>query len=150
MTVMTWEEKERVQAGWREFLGRYSWDCFFTMTYRDPARSDMNATGRAERLLTKEFGNLGKNLRAFIVAEAHRSGMYHAHGLLILGLEGDWARMMRSELWHAAKAKYGLCRFDMVRDPDAVNTYLTKYMTKAPSDWRLIGLERQMQLGASS
>lgn len=132
--------KRELVSAWSEFLNRFEYDCFFTLTYREPAQSAMLAIDRASRLLGKFYDNLDRPLNAFVVAEQHRNGSYHAHGLLELkGLDREADVMLCRALWQAGYDKFGLCRFELVRDGGQVRNYVSKYLVKRVADHRFIG-----------
>lgn len=139
---LPWDEREKLRAGWNQFLGGQGFDCFWTMTYKEPANSAGLAIDRSKRLLTNFYKSISKGaqVHAFIVAEQHLSGSYHVHGLMRLGVQGDDIQFaMRKGLWAAAHKKYGRARFEPVNDADAVRGYVCKYLTKRVCDYAVVG-----------
>lgn len=137
---LTWEQKEELRAGWNQFLAGQGFDCFFTTTFREPANSAGLAIDRTKRLLTNFYKPIGGNVHAFIVAEEHKSGSFHCHGLMRLGAQGDDIQFaMRKALWESAHQKYGRARFEPVNDADAVRGYVSKYLTKRVCDYAVVG-----------
>lgn len=136
------EAAQTVQEGWSEFFSRFGFDCFFTLTFREPSFSAECACDRAERLLRKFFKHRHQKLDAFVVAEQHLNGSYHAHGLLRLGALGrEQSIELLRGLWTLGFNTYGRCRFDLIRNQEAVRLYISKYLTKRIADYRLIGLK---------
>ena len=135
----TWSEIELGKQGWIVFLERFNFDAWGTVTYRVPTRSAGTAIRRAVRTLRKFYRGIGvRKIRAFIVAEPHESGCYHAHLLFKCGAPaGDELR--RRELLKAifdfVRVELGRCSFEGVRDQQAVRAYVGKYLIKRSAEW---------------
>jgi hypothetical protein len=137
------QQLQKIQAGWIEFLRRFDFDCWFTITFREPAQSAMLACDRAVRALRCVTERLKlSGLDAFIVGEGHRhGGAYHAHGMLALhALDEAMAKKVLSVFWKISFDLFGINRFSLIRERDAVRKYVSKYITKAPGDWRIVKL----------
>lgn len=132
-----------LQDGWVKFLEPMGFDCFFTITYRLPARSWTSAIWRAKKFLIRYYSGRGERARAFIVAEPHELGHYHVHGLL--DTHGSFE--LRRHLWAACKNRHGICRFEPLDDKEAVRIYVTKYCLKESSAWDLIGIRKVGDIG---
>lgn len=131
--------QEKLIDAWVELLGRFEYDCFFTLTFRNPATSSILAIDRASRLLTKFFKSIHHPLRSFVVAEQHQSGLYHVHGLLHLGaLSSLHAEQILTALWKAGFDRFGRCSFELVQDPSRVRSYVSKYLIKKVCDHRFV------------
>lgn len=134
-----WVNKIRVTDQWVEFLKAREYDTFFTLTFRDPASSEDCALDRAARFLTSAFKLLHIPCSSFIVAEPHRLGNYHVHGLFRLGaLDPESSKLIMSALWKSAWELYGRNRFEPVRDADRVRGYVAKYLVKNSSHYRFV------------
>jgi hypothetical protein len=132
----------KLQEAWIGFLKRWDFDSWFTVTFADPTKWSMLAvdrTIRVLRLVTKRLNLSG--LESFVVAEPHQNGSYHAHGMLALhALNEEMAKKMLSVFWKISFDIYGFNRFQLMRNGDAVRTYVTKYITKSPTDWQIATL----------
>lgn len=138
----SWQQDEAIQSAWGHFLEPMGFDGWFTLTYRQPANSSILAIDRAQRVLKNYFKGLKRRPVAFIVAEEHTdpSRGYHAHGLVRLGaLDDGQAAMMCHGLWQESLKTFGLNRFEIIRDGQAVRAYVAKYLTKRIADHRFIG-----------
>lgn len=133
-------QAEKLQTSWIEFLERFKFDCWFTLTFRVPSASAGLAIDRASRLIAKVSRRLRiMGLLAFVVAERHSNGTYHCHGLLRLGaLSDEVIRMVLTVFWEIAFDMFGRNSFALVRDSCAVRTYVSKYLTKRPADYRFV------------
>jgi hypothetical protein len=135
-------DRKGLQEGWSSFLSRFGFDCFFTLTFRNPAWSAECAVDRACRLLRKFFKHRHMKLDAFVVAEQHLNGCYHVHGMLRLGaLSDDQGVQLLRGLWTLGFNTYGRCQFDLIRSSESVRLYISKYLTKRVADYRLLGLK---------
>jgi len=124
---------------WIAKLNEFQFDCFFTLTYKEPADSSILAIDRAARMLTKNFKKLKIPLCAFVAAEPHRSGLYHCHGLLKLGGLCDWQKkLILTDLWKVGYEMYGRCSFEVIEDAERVRAYVSKYLLKSECDWRFV------------
>lgn len=133
-------ERERFKLGWREMISRYGFDCFFTLTFKYPAQSPELAIDRAKSLLTEFYNSAGGTVAAFVVAEEHKLGTYHAHGLLRLGVSNPYTKALYCDaLWSLAKLRCGLSRFEVIRELDKCESYITKYILKDIADYRWVG-----------
>lgn len=134
--------KEHLIEEWVEFLDGFGYDCFFTLTFREPASSSILAIDRAAKLLSKFGKSIHFYFSAFIVAEQHKSGMYHVHGLLRLGaLDSSHTELMLEGLWRAGFEKFGRCSFQLVKDGGRVRAYVSKYLVKKVCDHRFVGMQ---------
>lgn len=137
---------EELRSAWVTFLGKYAFDSWFTLTYRNPAQSSILAIDRAAKLVIRVCKHLKLNLGAFIVAESHRNGSYHCHGLMRLGAASkEMDAMILRTFWQIGFNMYGRCSFDLVRDPDAVTQYVSKYLTKGFTDHRFLNVRAEGQ-----
>jgi hypothetical protein len=55
-------------------------------------------------------------------------------------LNDEMAKKMLSVFWKISFDIFGINRFSLIREPDAVRKYVSKYITKAPTDWKLATL----------
>lgn len=116
------------------FLQQYTWDAFFTATFSKPANTPSLACDRVLRAMPY-------CTRAFVAAEPHKLGNYHAHGLIYANPE----RLSLAGAEHVLDSftsnlkRYGWSSVSAIRDKGAVSNYCSKYITKDMSDWRMIG-----------
>lgn len=125
-----------VQEGWAQWLGSFEWSHFFTMTV-DRAKAynaltgynliGQKAMGRYVRGAVIKAGN------AFVALETHKSGDYHAHGLL--NMEAS-----ELEVTKELMKKVGFAKCEPLHEGGAVE-YCAKYLHKDPEDtnWLFLG-----------
>ena len=121
------KEKEREYANYRKGDGSSS--------------LGFQGIDRACKLLRKVSKKLGTKIGGFIVAEEHRNGTFHVHGLMRLGaLSNDTSKDMLREFWAMGLELYGRNSFALVKDSEAVRKYVAKYLIKGPADHRFINI----------
>jgi len=134
--------KQRLQQEWVNFLERFGFDVWFTLTFRDPVYSGGQAIRRTVRMLCQAFrgvGIKGRNL-AFIVAGEHSlGGTYYTHGMMRLDMlpsasEDNFLRYF----WRVAFELYGRNRFSRIECDSAVRYYVSKYIMREVADWLII------------
>lgn len=140
---LSYDRADAVIAGWVEFLERLQADTFFTVTFDDRkcgfAVSGQNAVNRSEWVVKAVAKSVKRSLPSFVVAEPHRSGVYHTHGLMrIGGLDEDMDWETRRALWRAAFSKYGRNEFREIADVGGVRGYVSKYLVKRRADWSIL------------
>jgi hypothetical protein len=125
-----------VREAWADWLRNFDWQAFYTQTFSDPVRYPRLAMDRAWRVVRSLAGRYGVGVRAFLVAEEHKLGTYHAHGLVmtfpvpLLQLPGSLIFV-----WQLGIERYGICRFEDVRGIGGVAGYVAKYITKRVADY---------------
>jgi hypothetical protein len=133
---------EAVRSGWLEFLGRYFFNVFFTITFMNPASSSILALDRATKVLTKFHDSIDQGLLGFVVAEQHQSGLYHVHGLLQLQCFDEASTIAMCQALERVTLKaWGRCRFELIKDVGHVQGYVSKYLSKSVCevDFRCVG-----------
>jgi len=136
---MRFKMRDEMIDSWVELLDKKKFDCFFTLTFREPASGSILAIDRGQRLLRYYFKSLKFPLDAFIVAEQHKSGLYHVHGLLkIPRMMETNVDMFLTGLWKIGYEKFGRCSFQKIVDPERVRKYVAKYLLKDGGDWRFV------------
>ena len=134
---MAYIKHRELQNAWAYFLEKFSFDCWFTLTFKKPAQSGILAIDRTIRLIETVSKKAKIKVSAFVVAEAHKNGTYHAHGLMRLGaLSVELERMLLKMFWEIGVDLYGRNSLALVRDSAAVRVYVSKYLTKQPADHR--------------
>lgn len=133
---------DNIRDAWVEFLGRYAWRVYFTQTFAEPATYAHVAIKRTLSVLqqfAREYRLSSAEWWAFIAAEQHRSGVYHAHGLLGAVVDiWDLPYSLR-RLWQIGKHRFGLCRYELIDELGGVVGYVSKYITKDLVDWSFVG-----------
>jgi len=121
---------------WVDWLSGFGFQGFYTQTFKDPVRFPRLAMDRGWRILRSLAGRYGVGVRAFLVAEEHRLGTYHTHGLVmtfpipLMDLPGSLRFV-----WIFGFETYGLCRFEDIRSIGGVAGYVAKYITKRVADY---------------
>mgnify|MGYP000650149894 CR=1 FL=1 len=126
---------------WINFLSAYPWQVFFTQTYEDQpkyARLAIDRTWRVWRVVQIRYKL--EHMFVFSVAEQHKGGAYHAHGLA-MG-EPNLLTLPNSLLfmWLLGREKYGICRYESLQRIGGVVGYVSKYLVKRPAvEWDFFG-----------
>lgn len=126
----------QLAEAWIDWLSRFGFQGFYTQTFKDPVRFPRLAMDRGWKILRALVGRYGVGVRAFLVAEEHRLGTYHTHGLVmtypvsLLQLPGSLRFV-----WLLGFETYGLCRMEDIRSVGGVAGYVAKYITKRVSDY---------------
>lgn len=140
---LTWVEKEKLVEAWKDFLKVQEFDGFVTVTFDPnrfaPATSAMLAMDRSSRAIGKFYDSIKvkRGQWSFIVAEQHRSGIYHCHGMTrsrTMDRDREFAGLER---WLSEKC--GWSRVRACRDQGDVRAYVSKYLIKRACDHRFVG-----------
>jgi hypothetical protein len=135
-------QKQELKQTWVNLLTQLNFDVWFTLTFRDSASSAGLAIARTVRLLKSACKEIHLECNAFIVAEEHRNGTYHAHGLMrVRALSQEFEQDILRHLWQRAYDKYGRNSFTPIGKWDAVGHYVAKYLTKDFSDYSFVGFK---------
>lgn len=124
---------QALKEGWFEFLDRYKWDAFLTVTYREPrlprhADASLNAIAKVVRRHTHRHFFLG--------GELHISRALHVHGLLQLPARDPAAkRVQGTDLWRELFERFGRSQVSAVQANEAVSIYVSKYCVKDLNSW---------------
>jgi hypothetical protein len=73
-------EGEALLAAWGEFLDRYDWSMFATLTFSSPATEE-RARDALRKWLRRVEQRVGCGVAAYYVAERSRAGLLHFHAL---------------------------------------------------------------------
>ena len=125
-----------LRDAWVEFLSKFGFQGFYTQTFADPIRFPRLAMDRGWKVLRSLAGRYGVGVRAFLVAEEHKLGTYHTHGLVmtypvpLLELPGSL-----KFTWSFGFERYGLCRIEDIKSVGGVCGYVSKYITKRVADY---------------
>ena len=124
--------RERLRNAYSDWLQSFRWDYFLTVTFAD-ARQPHHALTTVR--------SVGKVLRRhevnrwFLGTELHLSRNLHVHGLL---QAPEWANpAWRDDLNRTLYKRYGRTSMPRVRSREAVSTYVTKYVTKALTEYEI-------------
>lgn len=106
--------------------------CTFTLNADYKNRNDLKS-------FSKDFGQLIRNynrcyeksVKYLIVPERHKTGEWHAHGLL-LGLSNDDFQINKYGYrdWRYYSSAFGFINIQDVDNRSAISAYITKYITK--------------------
>ncbi len=122
-----------LKDAWSQFLDRYVWDAFVTVTYREPrhahhAQSSLQQVAKTIRRHTHRHFFLG--------GELHISRALHVHGLLQLPANDPAAkRVQGGDLWRELFERFGRSQVSPVQANEAVSIYVTKYCVKDLNEW---------------
>lgn len=140
--------KELSQA-WGLFLSQFHWDWFVTLTFRDPQPSF-----RANHLFQRYCRDLeraaGLRVAWFMVFEyGSRMGRLHIHALML-----NVAHLNRWKWMKEWEQVAGYARILPFNRGEGAAFYCAKYVTKASSEWEIVGLptaaQQVLALAASS
>lgn len=112
------------------YLQSRTWDVMFTATFASRVRYPRQAVEKTQRIIPV-------CRKTFVVAEPHRLGGYHTHGLVEFNAIGDFDRVAGNLLDNLRRVGYS--RVETVRSVGAVSAYCTKYLTKTLGDWDFTG-----------
>ncbi len=125
--------RNEVQDGFAEFLQRWRWDYFLTVSFRTPrqpfhALSTLSEVARVIR--ARSAG------RFFIGTELHLNRTLHVHGLFQSASVSDAnAKSIAGLLFRDFLARFGRSQVRAVRSREAVSNYCSKYVTKELTEW---------------
>ncbi len=131
------EARSEIRSAWVEFLGRFSWEIFYTQTYMTPVKYPRLAMDRLSRVLRSFCIRYDVSLVAFVVAEEHKLGSYHAHSILA-ALSSPSLLSLRNSLkflYLLGSERFGMCRAVSIQSIGGVVGYVAKYLTKFPADY---------------
>lgn len=123
-----------MRDAWSEFLQRWSWDWFATLTFRGdphPEKADKLFRVWVSKLNRKLYGVRwaphGKGVRWIRASEPQRRGTIHYHALL--GGDGlaDQRRLDWMDEWFKLA---GIARIEVPESASAVSAYCAKYVVK--------------------
>ena len=118
---------------WVDFLGRWGWEYFATLTFRGDRIHPESAEKRFRALISaanrqvygRKWRKSGRGLIWVCAVERQRRGVIHFHALLanldplvVWQLEAYW------------RSVAGFCRIERIRAGDAVRGYVSKYVAK--------------------
>lgn len=124
----------RLILAWTEFLSRWEWDWFLTLTFRDevhPERADKLFRVFVSQINRELFGNRwykhGDGIRWVRALEMQRRGVIHYHALFGGAGLSDVRRLFWMDRWFELA---GIARIEPPRDRGAVHSYVAKYVVK--------------------
>jgi len=132
---------EELRQAWQNWLSQFGFQAFYTQTFAEPVNCPRLAMIRAWRVLRTLSSRYEVGVRAFVVAEEHVLGTYHAHAL-VLTFPTPVLRLRDSLRWvWLVGSEYGLCRFKSIDAIGGVAGYVSKYLTKRPCDYDIFSID---------
>lgn len=119
--------KRAAQQALASYLQTKDWDCFFTATFKRPLYYPVSALLKVEKALEVRDSVIR---RSFIATEAHRSGAYHAHGLIKYFLSHDTFLDIQIEGDRRALDRLGWSNISYIKKIGNCAAYCSKYLTK--------------------
>ena len=120
------------------------WEYFTTFTF-DKKKVDRynyeEITNKFSKWLRNQKSRVNKNMYYIVVAELHKDGAYHFHGLFS-NVEnwkikkatnprtGELLKYKEKQIYSINQYKLGISEISKVKDTDKVANYITKYITK--------------------
>jgi len=130
-----------LRQAWQDWLSRFGFQAFYTQTFAEPVMYPRLAMNRAWHVLRTLTGRYGVGVRAFIVAEQHLLGTYHAHAL-VLTFPTPVLRLRDSLRWvWLVGSEYGLCRFESIDSIGGVSGYVSRYLTNRMCDYDFYSID---------
>jgi len=132
---------EALRQAWQDWLAGFGFQAFYTQTFSEPVTYPRLAMNRAWKVLRTLTSRYGVGVRAFVVAEEHLLGTYHAHAL-VLTFPKHVLRLKDSLKWiWMVGSEYGLCRFESINKIGGVSGYVSKYLTKRVCDYDIFSID---------
>jgi len=130
--LVAYPQKE-LRDEWSSWLTQTcaNWDNFLTITFRS-ARMPHHALSTLNGI-EKVLRNAGA-VRGFLGTELHSSRMLHVHGITAHREAGDDQRYY---LWQTLFRRYGRSQVVAIRSTGDVAEYVTKYCTKALTEYTI-------------
>lgn len=115
-----------IRNGYADWLKRYYWDDFITVTFRSNRREPYYAMKHVWSELQR-----GNVFRAFMGCEPFKSGDLHIHGL-VAGAGAGWRPRIELpwDLWYRLFKRFGRTRVEPANSHEAVTAYCSKYILK--------------------
>jgi len=130
-----------LRRAWQDWLSSFHFQAFYTQTFSEPVTHPRLALDRSWRVLRTLTSRYGVGVRAFIAAEEHALGTYHAHAL-VLTFPTSVLRLRDSLRWvWLVGSEYGLCRFESISRIGGVSGYVSKYLTKRVCDYDFYSID---------
>jgi len=126
-----------------DYLSRQSWSYWFTATSAKKLRYPRQAIGLV-------LDSISGSDKGFVGAERHYLGGWHAHGLLeyprndiSIHHSPETSEIISAKRYLEIQlSRRGFCRVESIKNPEAVATYISKYITKdLNSDWEIWGVD---------
>ncbi len=133
-------EADRLRDAWGTFLGRWAWDWFVTLTFKEaphPEQADKLFRVFVSKLNRKLYGvrwaKHRKGVRWARATEFQRRGAIHFHALM--GGDGlaTERRLFWMDVWHGLGGAAGFARIEVPESQGAVLGYCSKYVAKGGS-----------------
>lgn len=161
----TREQRTASAESWRDFLGRWEWDWFVTLTFRPHRGKRVGSRARlphpeqTDKLFRLWISKLNRHLYGnhwskkgigvgwVRASEPHKSGALHYHALLTGTGVTDARRLDWKDEWFSLA---GFSRIEPPKSQDAVQAYCAKYLVKEGEidfGGAALGAPRQPSLG---
>jgi len=113
-----------------DWLKRYNWDYFMTVTFRKPRKEPYYVLESVYRVLANDYFVA----RAFLGCEPHQSGDLHIHGILS-GAAPGWKPEIALpwQIWDGMFKGFGRSKVEACNSSEAVSAYCAKYVLKQQS-----------------
>jgi hypothetical protein len=135
----------QLKKGWIEFLDRYKWTWFITLTFGRPLNE--NKADKMARVFMNKFniaiyGRHHKGLFYVMAREYQLRGVIHFHILAGGPGSGKFDPYWLKEWWYS---KFGIARIERIRNKEHSIAYLLKYVLKQDRGLTLVGLVRKLE-----
>lgn len=110
------------------------WDYFATLTL-DPKRYDRYNLDKyikdLGQFVRDERKRTGNNIQYLLIPEPHKDGAWHMHGYFKGLPKASTIKNKNGYLhWQAYSDKFGYCSLDIIKNKEACDKYITKYISK--------------------
>jgi len=125
--------RNEVRDGFAEFLQRWRWDYFITVSFRTPRQPfhALSTVSEVARVIKARSDG-----RFFLGTELHLNRTLHVHGLFQSTAVSNVARGVTAQyLWQDFFEAFGRSQVRKVRSREAVSNYCSKYVTKELTEW---------------
>ena len=126
--------KKKLQLAWGEFLYRYRWEWFVTLTFAEDIGKEAAIKKQrhwcnliAKDIYGRKWSEKGK-LYWVCALEYQKYGRIHFH-LLLKGVKNSH-RLSWMDRWHELDRYTGIARIGPVKNRFGTGMYLTKYVSK--------------------
>lgn len=128
-----YEATQAFRTALPEWLQTFNWDLFITITFATPRppHNAITTLGGIARVIRRYSGGL-----LFLGTELHVNRTMHVHGLLECHLWSN-KHVLSGLLWREFFNRYGRSDVSEVQSREAVTDYVSKYVTKALTEWLL-------------
>jgi hypothetical protein len=119
----------KVRAGWVEFLKRFNWSLFCTLTFKYPVKTMWGAEHLVREFAERTTKHELNSISYCFFLETFHSGDWHCHGLIRNLNEFHRSSASVWAYWKATNG--GRCQFSELRGTGEAFGYMVKYLTKS-------------------